>query len=116
MSDIIPLPKWVDGRVALLGDAAHATTPNLGQGACQAIEDAFVLANEIFVSNDIKSALKSYENKRIKKATYITKTSWQFAQITNTTGFIKYLLKQIVRMTPKFVFNKQLDKIYSLDT
>lgn len=116
LSDFIPLTKWVDGRVALLGDAAHATTPNLGQGACQAIEDAYVLANEIFVSNDIESALKSYENKRIKKATYITKTSWQFAQITNTTGFNKYLLKQIVRMTPKFVFNKQLDKIYSLDT
>ena len=81
----------------------------------QAIEDAFVLANEILVSNDIQSGLKSYQSKRIKKATYITKTSWQFAQITNTTGLQKKLIKQILRMTPKYFFNKQLDKIYSLD-
>lgn len=37
----------VDGNVALLGDAAHATTPNLGQGACQAVEDAFSIAEEL---------------------------------------------------------------------
>lgn len=39
-----PLPRFHDGRVVLLGDAAHAMTPNLGQGACQALEDAVVLA------------------------------------------------------------------------
>ena len=39
-----PLPACHAGRVALLGDAAHAMTPHLGQGACQAIEDAVVLA------------------------------------------------------------------------
>jgi hypothetical protein len=42
--DRIPLARWGQGRVTLLGDAAHPTTPNLGQGACQAIEDAVVLA------------------------------------------------------------------------
>jgi 2-polyprenyl-6-methoxyphenol hydroxylase-like FAD-dependent oxidoreductase len=40
-----PLPAYQRGRVALLGDAAHAMTPHLGQGACQAIEDAVVLAS-----------------------------------------------------------------------
>ena len=43
--DIDPLETWTRGRVALLGDAAHAMTPNLGQGACQALEDAVVLAS-----------------------------------------------------------------------
>jgi 2-polyprenyl-6-methoxyphenol hydroxylase-like FAD-dependent oxidoreductase len=38
-----PIKKWGSGRVTLLGDAAHAMTPNLGQGACQAIEDGVVL-------------------------------------------------------------------------
>ena len=42
--DMNPIQRWVRGRVALLGDAAHPMTPNLGQGACQAIEDAVVLA------------------------------------------------------------------------
>jgi FAD-dependent urate hydroxylase len=41
--DIEPLERWVEGRVVLLGDAAHAMTPNMGQGACQAIEDAYAL-------------------------------------------------------------------------
>jgi len=40
-----PLPRWTDGRVTLLGDAAHAMLPFMAQGACQGIEDAFVLAN-----------------------------------------------------------------------
>lgn len=115
LSDFIPLTKWIDNRVALLGDAAHATTPNLGQGACQAIEDAYVLANEIQSHSDIRTGLKSYEKKRIKKATYITNTSWQFAQITNTTGLKKRIAMQLLRMTPKFIFNKQLDKIYTLN-
>ncbi|TMR09933.1 hypothetical protein ETD86_41555 [Nonomuraea turkmeniaca] len=42
-----PLPAFHRGKVALVGDAAHAMTPNLGQGACQAIEDAIVLAHVV---------------------------------------------------------------------
>jgi len=44
IDDIRPLGRWHQGRVGLLGDAAHATTPNLGQGGAQAIEDAEALA------------------------------------------------------------------------
>jgi 2-polyprenyl-6-methoxyphenol hydroxylase-like FAD-dependent oxidoreductase len=42
-----PLPAWSKGGVVLLGDAAHATTPGIGQGAAQAIEDAVVLARSL---------------------------------------------------------------------
>lgn len=113
--DFKPISKWTDGRLALIGDAAHATTPNLGQGACQAIEDAFVIAEQLSANNDIVSSLKTFQTKRINKATFITNTSWQFAQMTNTSGFGKILIKQILRLTPNFIQNRQLDKIYSID-
>ncbi len=45
--DIKPLEQWHKNRVVLPGDAAHATTPNLGQGASQAIEDAYLLARRL---------------------------------------------------------------------
>ncbi len=44
INDFAPINQWWKGNVALIGDAAHATTPNLGQGGCQAVEDAFVIA------------------------------------------------------------------------
>lgn len=65
MFDIEPLAALVRGRVALLGDAAHSTAPDLGQGGCQAMEDAWVLAN-VLLTNDIgvEDALRRYESAR----------------------------------------------------
>jgi len=62
-----PLRHWSSGRVTLLGDAAHTMTPNLGQGACQAIEDAVELAECLKAEQDIVSALKHYEKRRITR-------------------------------------------------
>ena len=60
--DIEPLPRLVRGRVALLGDAGHSTAPDLGQGGCQAIEDAWVLTNVLLTTNlSVADALKRYE-------------------------------------------------------
>jgi 2-polyprenyl-6-methoxyphenol hydroxylase-like FAD-dependent oxidoreductase len=58
-----PLPTYVRGRVALLGDAAHAMTPYLGQGACMAIEDAVVLAAAC-AKGDVANALAEYDRQR----------------------------------------------------
>jgi 2-polyprenyl-6-methoxyphenol hydroxylase-like FAD-dependent oxidoreductase len=113
--DFKPIKKWTDGKMVLIGDAAHATTPNLGQGACQAIEDAYVIAQQMIINQNIEEGFKMFEKKRIKKATYITNTSWQFAQITNSTGIIKSALMFILRITPNSINVKQLDKIYSID-
>ena len=63
--DIEPLETLVRGRVALLGDSAHGTAPDLGQGGSQAIEDAFVLANYLKTTNlGVADALKRYEAER----------------------------------------------------
>ncbi len=113
--DFKPITNWIDRRAALIGDAAHATTPNLGQGACQAIEDALVIAKQLSINADIETSFKNFQQKRIKKATYITNTSWQFARMTNTSGMTKLFLKGILRMTPNAIKQKQLDKIYEFD-
>lgn len=82
--DLQPIHTWTRDNVALLGDAAHATTPNLGQGAAQAIEDAYVLASLLKTQgSNIPAALQSYQQKRIKKAHHIVNTSWKFGQLTN---------------------------------
>lgn len=60
----IRLERWVQGRVALLGDAVHAMTPNIGQGAGMAMEDAAVLAEELASGPDMEISLKNYQRRR----------------------------------------------------
>lgn len=65
-----PLERWVNGRVALLGDSAHPMLPYLGQGACMAMEDACILAEAIARHrDDLDAALGDYERLRIARAT-----------------------------------------------
>ncbi len=67
------LHHWSQGRVTLLGDAAHAMTPNLGQGACQAIEDAIALADCLKGTTNVAAALKNYEKRRIARTNKTTR-------------------------------------------
>jgi 2-polyprenyl-6-methoxyphenol hydroxylase-like FAD-dependent oxidoreductase len=62
-----PLPELRRGRIVLLGDAAHAMTPNLGQGACQALEDAVTLG-ALVASRDVDEALAAYDAERRPRA------------------------------------------------
>ena len=63
--DVEPIDRFTDGRVALLGDSAHTTTPDLGQGGCQAMEDAEVLTRYLITTNlGVADALKRYEAER----------------------------------------------------
>lgn len=67
--DITPFPTWAKGRVAILGDAAHNTAPDIGQGACSALEDVFALGIA-FATNTIsvEDTLKRYEQMRVERA------------------------------------------------
>ena len=59
--DHAPLPRWVDGRLALLGDACHPMLPFLAQGATMALEDAWVLADCLDLADDPRGGLAAYE-------------------------------------------------------
>ncbi|MSE18033.1 monooxygenase, partial [Pantoea agglomerans] len=66
--DIEPFSRFVKGRVALLGDAAHSTTPDIGQGGCAAMEDAVVLASTLAShSLGIEDALLRYQARRVER-------------------------------------------------
>lgn len=65
--DIEPFDRLVRGKVALLGDAGHSTTPDIGQGGCAALEDAVVLGEALRDGGDIASALRQYEARRCER-------------------------------------------------
>jgi 2-polyprenyl-6-methoxyphenol hydroxylase-like FAD-dependent oxidoreductase len=109
--DIEPLQHWVNGRVALLGDAAHAMTPNMGQGACQAIEDAYALghllggvlslraADENCTS--ITMALAQYEALRMPRAASIMTRSRQIGKVGQVTNpLLCWLRDTAVKLLP----------------
>ncbi|MCO8093896.1 FAD-dependent urate hydroxylase HpxO [Acinetobacter lwoffii] len=67
--DIEPFTRFYKGRVVILGDAAHSTTPDIGQGGCQAMEDAVYLARALQINTlGLEDALKRYQNKRNERA------------------------------------------------
>jgi 2-polyprenyl-6-methoxyphenol hydroxylase-like FAD-dependent oxidoreductase len=110
--DRIPLKKWTQGRVTLLGDAAHPMTPNLGQGACQAIEDAVVLADCLSENSALTEALKTYEARRLERANRIVRQSWRIGkaiQLENT--LVCKLRNAIMKLTPAALQMKQLEWI-----
>ncbi len=76
--ELTGLHTWVDGRVVLLGDAAHAMTPNLGQGGCSSIEDAFVLARCLAEDAAVANALDRYERLRRPRVARIVRDSRMF--------------------------------------
>lgn len=78
-TDIVDRPpsaRWGEGPVTLLGDAAHAMTPNMGQGASQALEDAVVLGQCAAAGSSVVSALRRYEQARRQRAAAFVRASW----------------------------------------
>ena len=71
----MPAP-WYRGRVVLIGDAAHATTPHCGQGAAQAIEDGIVLAEEL-AANGASAALEAFMARRYDRCKIVVEGSEQ---------------------------------------
>jgi 2-polyprenyl-6-methoxyphenol hydroxylase-like FAD-dependent oxidoreductase len=94
-----PTGVWGEGRVTLLGDAIHPTTPNLGQGACQAIEDAVVLAASLQHANDPVAGLRAYETQRRDWTARVTRNSWSLGAMLQWQNPLAVLLRDSLLRT-----------------
>jgi 2-polyprenyl-6-methoxyphenol hydroxylase-like FAD-dependent oxidoreductase len=114
--DLQPLAKWQDGKVCLIGDAAHATTPNMGQGACQAVEDAYVLGKLLNEGKSVEDVFAQYEKMRMEKAHFIVNTSWKIGELAHFENSIAVWFRNaLIKAIPKSVNEKQLDKVFSIE-
>ena len=105
----MPVRTWGEGRVTLLGDAAHPMTPNLGQGAGQAIEDAVVLAECLRGEPDIPAALRRYEARRIPRANGFVLGSLRLGRLAQwENGLARGLRDRLIAWTPASVAKRQL--------
>lgn len=106
-----PLRHWSAGRITLLGDAAHATTPNLGQGACQAIEDAVILGQVLADSTDVPSGLRTYERLRLSRANSVIRDSRRLGAVGQwESSIVVQIRNQLIKNLPKSMLLRQIAK------
>ena len=97
--DLNPIKKWHHGRVCLIGDAAHAMTPNMGQGGGQAVEDAWVLSQILKDAKTPEKAFAIFESKRRKKVNQVVSTSWLIGKMAHIS-FGQGLRNALLRLVP----------------
>ena len=111
-----PADRWGTGRVTLLGDAAHAMLPTLGQGAGQAIEDSAVLAHRLSRADRsdraaVDRALRSYEERRRPRTAKFAKDSWRIAQTYKWSNPVLVWGRDTsLRFTPRRVWAKEAEE------
>ncbi|MFD2906851.1 FAD-dependent monooxygenase [Sphingobacterium anhuiense] len=114
--DIKPLKNLAFGNILFIGDAGHATTPNMGQGACQAIEDVAVLIDELKKTTDVALAFQIFEKRRLKRTRYITETSWSIGKVAQWENPISIIIRDtLMRILPEEVKQYKLKKLLSVD-
>jgi len=111
-----PVTTWSKGTCTLLGDAAHPTTPNLGQGGCMAIEDAAMLARCASNDADLSIAFRSYERLRFARTARVTTLSRYYGVIGQWRNpALVWLRNTALRITPARAAAKSYDRFVSYD-
>ena len=80
VESILVPPPWYRDRVVLIGDAAHATSPHIGQGAAMAVEDAVVLAEELAKDVPVYEAFEAFMTRRYERCKYVIDVSTQIGK------------------------------------
>jgi len=112
--DLARLPRWSRGAVCLIGDAAHATTPNMGQGGCQGIEDAYYLSQ--WLAKDLPSpeqTFAAFEAFRRPKVDYVVNQSWRIGQMAHTP-WQQWLLRRSMPLLPANMMQRQMARLYAM--
>lgn len=111
IEEVVQRP-WCRGAVGLLGDAAHAMTPNFGQGAAMAIEDAIVLARELAAHDDAAAALRAYEQRRRPRVDALQSGARRFGAVAQWESRVAtWVRDSVVRMLPASSAERQLTEI-----
>jgi 2-polyprenyl-6-methoxyphenol hydroxylase-like FAD-dependent oxidoreductase len=105
--DLEPLPSYVQGRVALLGDAAHAMSPDRGQGAGQSLEDAVVLAAALAAEPTVEAALNRYDADRRPRTQATARGARKDGDRTTSRAVYRALVTMI-RMMPAALWRKSI--------
>lgn len=109
--DIEPIRKWHRGRAVLLGDSAHPTTPNIGQGACMAIESSLALTRCLRDGRDLAESLNRYERERMPRTAWVTNQSWRVGRIGQFRNPLVCAMRDIfVRLAPDSLALKQIER------
>lgn len=107
-----PSRRWSAGHATLLGDAVHPMTPDLGQGACQAIEDAVVLASCLKEEGDVEAALRLYEARRAERVAYVVRQSRRLGRIGQLENPLACRLRDaVLKAIPQRVQLRQMEAV-----
>lgn len=117
MYDLEPHNKpWHKDNLVFMGDAIHATTPNLAQGGCQAIEDAFTLAKIIGIRGLNHTNFDYYKSLRKDKVFSIVNQSWRYGQISHQNNKLtEFLTKMLFKILPTAYFVKQYQQLIDIE-
>ncbi len=111
--DLPPIQKWHAGRTCLLGDAAHAVTPNLGQGACQAIEDVWVLADLLNASKNPVQAYPEFQKIRKPMTDYVYKWSYRVGEMAHYENrFLVRFRNRIMKRLSGSFLKKRIGRLF----
>lgn len=111
--EVLSMAKWYRENICLLGDAAHATTPNMGQGGAQAIEDAYFLAKAL-KNGEPGNAFARFQQLRTKKVARIVKRSWIMGKVGHWKYFTR-LRNFLLKTAPRTLLKSEWRSIYKLE-
>ncbi|MEN3326790.1 MAG: hypothetical protein V7638_1597 [Acidobacteriota bacterium] len=115
-TDRDPNKRWGTGRMTLLGDAIHPTTPNLGQGGCQAMEDALVLARCFEKHGATETALRNYEHLRHLRTAILTRISRYYGRVGHLENiWARALRRMSLSLAPEPLTQRLMKIVFDYD-